>query len=69
MADYKRMYLLLFNAGTDALRLLRQGQSGAAAEMLMAAQRKAEELYMQEGEGATWLTFPPEGRSALSGGE
>ena len=69
MADYKRMYLLLFNAGTDALRLLRQGQSGAAAERIMAAQRKAEELYMQEGERAICLTFPSEGRSAPSGRE
>ena len=41
MTDYKAMYLLLFNAVTDALE-----NYGEASALLIAAQQKAEELYM-----------------------
>ena len=43
MTDYKAMYLLLFNAVTDALEKMDRQNYG---ELLIAAQQKAEELYM-----------------------
>lgn len=48
MTDYKAMYLLLFNAVTDALKKMdRQNYDyGEASALLIAAQQKAEELYM-----------------------
>ena len=41
MTDYKAMYLLLFNAVTDALEKMDRQNYGEAS-----AQQKAEELYM-----------------------
>ena len=59
MTDYKAMYLLLFNAVTDALEKMAKGfnmggmnrnqmmaQARKMQEQLIAAQQKAEELYM-----------------------
>jgi len=46
--DYKKMYLHLFNAVTDALELLPEESS--AARILKAAQQYCEELYIQQGE-------------------
>lgn len=46
MTDYKAMYLLLFNAVTDALEKMDRQNSGEASALLIAAQQKAEELYM-----------------------
>ena len=48
MADYQRMYLLLFNAVTDALEQLERGEADTAAETLRLAQCSCEEIYMEE---------------------
>lgn len=45
MTDYKAMYLLLFNAVTELEKMDRQNY-GEASALLIAAQQKAEELYM-----------------------
>ena len=44
MTDYKAMYLLLFNAVTDALEKMDRQNYGEASALLIAAQQKAEEL-------------------------
>ena len=46
MADYNKMYLLLFNAITDALEKIEGQNYGDAEELLIAAQQKAEEIYI-----------------------
>lgn len=46
MADYKKMYLVLFNAITDALEELEAQRPVSAAERLIRAQRCTEALYM-----------------------
>ena len=46
MTDYKAMYLLLFNAVTDALEKMDVQNYGEASALLITAQQKAEELYM-----------------------
>ena len=46
--DYKKMYLHLFNAVTDALKLL--PEDNRAAQLLRTAQMVCEELYIQQGE-------------------
>ena len=46
--DYKKMYLHLFNAVTDALGLL--AEDDRAAQLLRNAQTVCEELYIQQGE-------------------
>lgn len=46
ITDYKAMYLLLFNAVTDALEKMDRQNYGEASALLIAAQQKAEELYM-----------------------
>ena len=46
MTDYKAMYLLLFNAVTDALEKMDRQNNGEDSALLIAAQQKAEELYM-----------------------
>lgn len=47
---YKQMYLLLFNAVTDALELIETEMYDAAADGLRKAQRLTEELYISAGE-------------------
>ena len=47
MVDYEKMYYTLFNAITDALRLMEAGQNVDAAIRLAAAQCQTEELYME----------------------
>lgn len=44
---FERMYFLLFNSITDALRQLESGNSKLAMEMLTEAQQRAEEMYIQ----------------------
>lgn len=44
---FERMYFLLFNSITDALRELESGNSKLAMEMLTEAQQRAEEMYIQ----------------------
>ena len=45
---YRELYLLLFNAITDALECLRAADRKGAEEILTAAQQKAEERYMEQ---------------------
>lgn len=44
---YQKMYLTLFNAITDALALLKQGDARGAKNLLERAQQEAEELYIE----------------------
>ena len=44
--DYKPLYLLLFNATTEALEQLDAQNYGDARDILIAAQQKAEEIYI-----------------------
>lgn len=46
MPNYKKMYLHLFNAATDAIRLLDNGDGAAAKERLILAQQETEEMYI-----------------------
>ena len=48
MADYKKMYTTLFNAITDALRLMEDEKVIDAAVILATAQLQTEEMYMEE---------------------
>ena len=47
MVDYEKLYHTLFNAVTDALEQLEDRNYGDAEDMLKAAQRTVEELYME----------------------
>lgn len=47
MANYEKLYHLLFNAVTDALEQMEARNYGEAAETLRAAQEDAEEMYME----------------------
>ena len=47
---YEKMYFALFNAVTDALRLLERGDAQGAKNLLEQAQREAEELYIKAGD-------------------
>ena len=47
MTNYQKMYHILFNAITDALRELEQGDTQNAMETLMTAQQTTEEIYME----------------------
>ena len=46
MANYEKMYSTLFNAITDALEQIEQQNFGSAKDLLIAAQQKAEEIYI-----------------------
>jgi hypothetical protein len=46
---YRNMYYKLFNAITDALNALEQGDTEQAREVLITAQQTTEELYMRAG--------------------
>ena len=48
MADYEKMYHILFHAITRALAELEQQNAGLAAGILRAAQQMAEELYIAD---------------------
>lgn len=43
---YKKMYCILFNAITDALKQMEQQNFGKAKELLVCAQLACEELYV-----------------------
>ncbi len=45
-APYKKMYLCLFNAITDALQELEKRNVSSARKILQEAQRHTEEMYM-----------------------
>ena len=44
--DYEKLYHLLFNAITDALKQMDSQNFGTAKETLITAQQEAEEIYM-----------------------
>ena len=44
--DYKKMYFHLFNAITDALRDIENGDPSAAEQRLIRAQQTTEEMYI-----------------------
>ena len=46
MPDYKALYFKLFAALADATAALEQHNYGIAAQILIAAQQEAEELYL-----------------------
>ena len=46
MANYDKMYSLLFNAITDALEMLEKQNFGDAKYILISAQQKAEEIFI-----------------------
>lgn len=46
MPDYEKLYHLLFNAATDAVEKLAQGDPDAARRLLIQAQQQAEALYL-----------------------
>ena len=46
MEEYKKMYLLLFSAITDALEQMEKQNYDTAKDLLIAAQQKAEEIYI-----------------------
>ena len=48
MADYQKMYAILFNAITDAVALLEQFQPGDTRTRLIRAQQAAEEVYLSD---------------------
>ena len=50
MPDYQKLYTLLFNAVTDAVEELEALNLGRAKERLVAAQRQAEEQYIESEE-------------------
>ncbi len=50
MADYKKMYVILFNAVTDAVEQLESQRFDLALYTLECAQRQTEELFLQNGE-------------------
>ena len=50
MPPYKKMYLQLFNAITDALALLEAGDADSAAQILASAQQRGEDAYIEAGE-------------------
>ena len=47
MPDYEKMYHILFNAITNALRELEAGRTELAARLLMEAQRETEKRYIE----------------------
>ena len=51
MPGFKKLYLMLFNAVTDALRLMKAGREQEAAEVLRRAQQVCEELYIESADG------------------
>ena len=46
---YQKMYCILFNAITDALALMGQGEGEKAMLLLEKAQQEGEELYIEGG--------------------
>lgn len=52
MPDYKKMYLILFNAITDALEALNTQKFVLASTRLIEAQQRTEALYIGAHEGS-----------------
>lgn len=49
-ADYKKMYLTMFNAATSAIDFLNQQKYDCAKETLILAQQYTEEVFLSAGE-------------------
>ena len=49
MPDYEKLYHILFNAITDALKEISDRNYGEAEALLESAQRETEEKYMAAG--------------------
>ena len=49
MPDYEKLYHLMVNASEDALSALEAGEPEKAREILLAAEIRAEELYIAAG--------------------
>ena len=49
-ADYKKMYLTLFNAVTGAIQQIDWQNYGRAKDLLITAQQNAEEIFISSGE-------------------
>ena len=47
MPDYQKLYMLLFNACTDAVNHIDLHNFGMARQALICGQQAAEELYIQ----------------------
>lgn len=45
---YQKSYYILFNAVTDALRQLAAGRTDDAVSLLICAQQKAEDVFLEE---------------------
>lgn len=50
MVNYETLYFGLFNAMTDAPTALEAQNYGTAREIMVAAQQKAEDAYLEDGE-------------------
>lgn len=48
MENFEQMYFLLFNAITDAVYALSEKNYGEATNILISAQQKSEEMYIDE---------------------
>lgn len=48
MIDYQRLYKLLFNAVTDAIRCIESGEYGQARDILVSAQQSTEDIYISQ---------------------
>ena len=48
MPDYQQLYVLLFNAATDAVAAISEMDFGTAKARLVTAQQQAEEQYTRE---------------------
>lgn len=58
MQIYKKAYLKMFNAVTDALNALQSGESDKAIELLIRAQQDAEEIIISDQERASSKNAP-----------
>ena len=47
MVDYKKMYYIMMDASERAIIALKQQNYGVAKKILIAAERRAEELYIE----------------------
>ncbi|MBR2977359.1 MAG: hypothetical protein IKC50_03685 [Oscillospiraceae bacterium] len=50
MPDYEKLYHLMLNASEDALAALEAGDPTRARDILIFAERRAEECYLEETE-------------------
>ena len=51
MDEYKKPYFILFNAITDAIKMLIEDRAADAMEILYTSQIKSEEAFVSFGEG------------------